>query len=155
MFYQFVECVGRILWEDDMFIVHMSHTHIKEWQTFFWMILWKLELGDASADDLLEEGGWRVYVSRGNSSSRFWGDFAPWYQHHQHRFSFHQHQFMNILVHNTVEGHGVNCWCLWLDTFWWRHLILEGPWPKFQSVSSVYHFSIAIGRYPLTINWRL
>ena len=72
------------------------------------MILWKFELGDAGVDDLLEVGGWRVYVSRGNSS-RFWGDFAP---------SYHFPSYIAaapIYGTHTVElGHGVNCWWLWL-----------------------------------------
>ena len=55
---------------------------------------------------LVEVGGWRVYVSRGNSS-RFWGDFAPYLHFVVYCTSTNSSTFWYTLC-------GVNCWWLWL-----------------------------------------
>ena len=114
--------------------------------SLFWMIFWKLELGDASKDDLLEDDvfTWVGETAAGSEVTLHLNmtQILLWI--------LHQQQHMNILMH-TVER-----------PVWgaWRKLLVAvtghfgdaglywGPWPKFQSVNSVYHFSIAT--YALT-----
>ena len=70
--------------------------------------------------------------------------FLAHHHHHHHHTSARfplSHTTTYVPPYTLVPGHPVNCCPSVTKPFWWRWW---GPWPKSQSVKSVYQFSIDI-----------
>ena len=101
-----------------------------------------LNLGIPPLDDLSEDDVFTwVWETAAGSEVTLRLPCAPKHHHHTSaRFPL-SHTTTCVPPYTLVPGHPVNCCPSVTKPFWWRWW---GPWPKSQSVKSVYQFSIDI-----------
>ena len=100
-----------------------------------------LNLGIPPLDDLSEDDVFTwVWETAAGSGVTLRLPCAPKHHHHHTSARFPlSHTTTCVPPYTLVPGHPVNCCPSVTKPFWWRWW---GPWPKYQSVKSVYQFSI-------------